>query len=305
MKGLFKYFGAIFVAILVLGCGGGTPVYVAKQSTLLSEQKATLSDVESAIREGAAKRKWSVKKESSGLLSAQMNAQNKYPITVTISFTEKGYMIEHKESQNLKYDAATQTIHPSYNKWIKNLENDINYELSKIGIDGYKAPAISAAAVGQATSGGDVNLDGKTIYIKSLASYAPDSPIAQNIKTECTLDKQVMDFIQQYATKNGQKVEIKNNIAPNEIELKITIMDAVSSGNAFIGHRKYTKISGALIQNNKTLSSFTGSRISGGGAFGGYKGSCSVLGRTVDTLGKDVSSWLSNPIDNARLGDGI
>ena len=40
-----------------------------------------------------------------------------------------------------------------------------------------------------------------------------------------------------------------------------------------------------------------------GGAFAGYKGSCSVLGRTVKAMGKDVAQWLKAPTDEAALGD--
>jgi hypothetical protein len=40
-----------------------------------------------------------------------------------------------------------------------------------------------------------------------------------------------------------------------------------------------------------------------GGAFAGFKGSCSVLGRTVEALGEDIGGWLAAPRDGASLGD--
>ena len=46
-------------------------------------------------------------------------------------------------------------------------------------------------------------------------------------------------------------------------------------------------------------------RVSGGGAFGLYKGSCTVLGSTVKVLGRDVSNWLKKPVNGAHLGDGV
>jgi len=60
-----------------------------------------------------------------------------------------------------------------------------------------------------------------------------------------------------------------------------------------------------LYKNGKRQAGFTASRVSGGGAFGGFKGSCSVLGRTVKILGSDVSLWLLHPVDGAHLGDHI
>ena len=44
-------------------------------------------------------------------------------------------------------------------------------------------------------------------------------------------------------------------------------------------------------------------RGGGGGAFGGYKGTCAILGRCVQAIGKDVGGWLLAPSMNAKLGD--
>lgn len=85
--------------------------------------------------------------------------------------------------------------------------------------------------------------------------------------------------------------------------LQVEIVDAVSMGNAFIGHQKYARIEGTLYEDGRKVASFKGRRNSMGGAFAGYKGSCSVLGRTMKALGKDVADWLKNPTDGARLGD--
>jgi hypothetical protein len=74
-------------------------------------------------------------------------------------------------------------------------------------------------------------------------------------------------------------------------------------GNAFIGHSKYSRISGALYQDGDRVAGFRAVRASMGGAFAGYKGSCSVLGRTMKALGKDIAQWLTNPDDGAELGD--
>ncbi len=74
-------------------------------------------------------------------------------------------------------------------------------------------------------------------------------------------------------------------------------------GNAFIGHQKYSASRGTLFENGEKIASFEARRQSMGGAFAGYKGSCSVLGRTVKAMGKDIAQWLKEPIDKAMLGD--
>ncbi len=81
------------------------------------------------------------------------------------------------------------------------------------------------------------------------------------------------------------------------------ITDAVSMGNPFLGHHKFTRVDGTLYESGRAVASFKGRRNSMGGAFGGFKGPCSVLGRTVKVLGQDIATWLKRPVDGARLGD--
>jgi hypothetical protein len=62
-------------------------------------------------------------------------------------------------------------------------------------------------------------------------------------------------------------------------------------------------VSGTLYENGQKIASFKARRKSMGGAFAGYKGSCSVLGRTIDTMAEDIAGWLKAPVDGAKMGD--
>ena len=62
-------------------------------------------------------------------------------------------------------------------------------------------------------------------------------------------------------------------------------------------------IEGSLIKGGTKYSSFKAARRSGGGFFGGYRSSCSVLAKITKALGQDTASWLVDPYDNAKLGD--
>jgi len=147
----------------------------------------------------------------------------------------------------------------------------------------------------------------KKVTIAELIPYQKGAPIAKNILAECTLNEQLSKYIQSYSAQQNVAINrVAGTTAKNRGNvLLVEINDAVSSGNAFIGHRKYVKISGTLYNNSRKVASFTGTRFSGGGFWGGFKGSCAVLERTVNTLGKDVAQWLINPIDGMHLGDGI
>ena len=143
------------------------------------------------------------------------------------------------------------------------------------------------------------------ITIQNTVPYRLGNSIAHNIKHECGLNQQLSDYIKESAEEKGVELrgaDVIDTGGPGNI-LKLEITHAVSRGNAFTGHRKVTAVREELFDNGKLLASFTGSRNSGGGAFGGFKGSCAVLGRTVKILGKDIATWLKQPSNNAQLGD--
>lgn len=143
------------------------------------------------------------------------------------------------------------------------------------------------------------------VQVPRPVPYSEDGDIADNIKQECKINEQLADFIQKYGKKAG--VTVAFGAAPLDrstgrvLDLRIT--NAISMGNAFIGHQKATSAAGTLYENGNKVASFKARRHSMGGAFAGYKGSCSVLGRTVDVMGEDIASWLKAPVDGANLGD--
>jgi hypothetical protein len=147
-------------------------------------------------------------------------------------------------------------------------------------------------------------LKGKTVYIKTdKADYSSNSSITQNIKDECHLDTRLISYIKEYAEDYDITIISASTIPSDALELKVEITDAMSRGNAFIGHRKFTSIAGVLSKNGTTVGSFEAARRSGGGVFGEFRGSCSVLGMTIKTLGSDVMKWVADPSMNAELGD--
>ena len=55
-------------------------------------------------------------------------------------------------------------------------------------------------------------MTGKTVYIKSVVPYSRYSRVARNIKTECTLDQKLVDFIIQNSAASGVNIVAKDNI---------------------------------------------------------------------------------------------
>ena len=151
----------------------------------------------------------------------------------------------------------------------------------------------------------DVSVQGNVIYIGQNAPYSDVKMIDQAILNECQLPRQQAELLEQAARRAGINV-VRDDIAAKAGKgrvLQVEITNAMSSGNAFIGHRKQILVKGRLLEDGKEIGNFTGRRNSMGGAFGGFKGSCSVLGRCLDALAKDITLWLRNPTMDARIGD--
>lgn len=145
----------------------------------------------------------------------------------------------------------------------------------------------------------------RTVLIPATVPFAEGAFIPDNIKAECDLPTKQAEWLAQGLRSRGFNVVFQTQDVPDQgaATLQVQISSAFSSGNAFIGHSKGLSISGKLIQNNQQLGNFVAFRKSGGGAFGGFKGSCAVLHRCAKTLGEDVAKWLETPTENAQLGN--
>ncbi|WP_428026879.1 hypothetical protein [Arcobacter sp.] len=300
MRHILKMFGIVILGLtLFTGCTT-VPIYNVNNFQTITNKKITSEDVEKAIRLAGAKRGWIIQKVKPGLLIGRLTVRGKHTAIINIPYSNNGYKIEYKNSENLKYNPDNNSIHNKYNKWIIYLENDINANLGIVQSGG----KLSNATMDDNAPIVNLNLDGKTVYMRSSINYSKKSKVADNIKAECHIDQQLVDFITQYANQQGINLVVSNNIKKSDIELVVEITEAVSRRAFLTGHNKYTSIAGKLVQGNNELSSFQAARYSGGGAFAVYKDSCSVLGRTVQVLAKkDVAHWLKNPVNGAKLGN--
>jgi hypothetical protein len=142
--------------------------------------------------------------------------------------------------------------------------------------------------------------------VTSSVGYAKRSGASNKVKQECIIDKQLPDFIETYASKKDIAVVQKDGGVSSKSKGRVLLLefDGISAGGggAFTGP-KAVIAKGALYNNGKKIGSFTGRRTSGGGAVFGYKGTCSILGRCVKALGRDIAEWLERPTMNARLGE--
>lgn len=138
------------------------------------------------------------------------------------------------------------------------------------------------------------------IEVARSIPFSEGSGASQKVVDECQLQTRVPQFLSQYAD-GVQLVEGKPDPAGRVLELRISHVQA-AGGGAFSGPKMVT-VEGRLTENGKPVARFTAKRYSGGGVFGAYKGTCSIVARCAKAIGKDIAGWLRNPQDGARLGD--
>lgn len=144
-----------------------------------------------------------------------------------------------------------------------------------------------------------------TVSVAETVPFAEGAVIAGAVRRECELGEKLSTYIKEYGHQQGvavtQVAQPKADADGRVLMLEIT--DSMAGGNAFLGHHTYTTVKGTLYQSGERIGSFVGRRNSMGGAFGGFKGNCSVLGRTVKVLGEDIAGWLAHPSKDGQLGD--
>ena len=145
-------------------------------------------------------------------------------------------------------------------------------------------------------------LAGESIKLKRSVGYAEGAFVRPEIRTECNLEGRVPEWVQLYAAKKGIQIDLVDALPAQGRVLELEIADAIETGNAWTGRQKGLVIQGRLLENGQLKGNFRGRRMTSGGFFGGYKGTCSFLGRCAKTLGSDVAEWLKSPAPNSNIG---
>jgi hypothetical protein len=143
------------------------------------------------------------------------------------------------------------------------------------------------------------------VIVSTAVPYSPNSGATQAVRRECVIDSQLPEFIESYAS-NYDIAVVRDGLKAQSNKGKVLELEFSQvygfGGGAWSGAKSVT-VKGTLKENGKTIGSFIGTRYSGGGFFGSFKGTCSILGRCVKALGDDIARWLQAPTMNARLGD--
>ena len=137
-----------------------------------------------------------------------------------------------------------------------------------------------------------------------LAPLLDPSSMPEDVRKECNPEAGLVRYIEQEAREAGFQVTLVDaaeGAAGRVLEVKITSILA-TGGGAWSGP-KQVRCTGILFQDGQTVASFHAQRTSGGGMYGGFKGTCSILDTCIEELGEDITEWLRAPTMDAKLGE--
>ena len=122
---------------------------------------------------------------------------------------------------------------------------------------------------------------------------------APKVIAECDLQNRLPEFLAEFAPSTAPG---SGAGAGKVITMEIT--HVMGFGGGLYSGPKQIVVKGTLTEGGQVKGSFEAKRTTvTGGAFGGYKGTCSLLHRTAKAVAKDVSEWLPAPTMDAKLGE--
>jgi len=123
--------------LFLIGCSSPA-IYTAPNSPVSQiASNPTLAQVDKAVKDSLIGRGWIPQKVSPHEYLGTYN-KRQLMAKIKITFDTSIFNIQHVDSKNLDYDPSDQSIHPAYNKWIKNLERDIRKRVDRNAKRGFK-----------------------------------------------------------------------------------------------------------------------------------------------------------------------
>ncbi len=124
MKKIVKCLAAFILIGGMAGCARTVPI-----DNIHSVVSAGHSDsqVKNAILKAGMARKWIMSEEAPGVIKARQLSRS-HSAEISITYTATSYSINYDSSLNL--NASSGKIHRNYNRWVHNLDKEIQLNLS-------------------------------------------------------------------------------------------------------------------------------------------------------------------------------
>jgi hypothetical protein len=112
----------LFLAAGPAHAGKHDPIYVP-QPIQIPAGKA--GNVKNVIKKALYDKNWEVSETGPGHIQGKYTKSGKHTAVIDVSYDAKTVSIHYKDSQNLNFNKENNTIHGTYNNWVRNVEKNI------------------------------------------------------------------------------------------------------------------------------------------------------------------------------------
>ena len=116
------------VITLLMTTACSTSKYLYNSNSTIAQHNADLATVRTTIIESLSNRRWQILQDEPGMIRSGINVRSHYA-EVIIKYTADDFTIDYVNSTNLDYNRNTKKIHRNYNRWVRNIEQDIIFGL--------------------------------------------------------------------------------------------------------------------------------------------------------------------------------
>jgi predicted small lipoprotein YifL len=124
MNKIIKWCAALAVVGTLAGCARTAPIAQINNTVTAGHTEA---QVRTAILKAGQQRQWIMSQAGPGVLNGRLQTRD-HVAEIRITYSASSYSINYASSLNLQ--ASGGKIHNSYNRWIHNLDRDIQLNLS-------------------------------------------------------------------------------------------------------------------------------------------------------------------------------
>ena len=133
------------------------------------------------------------------------------------------------------------------------------------------------------------------VFVQVPAMIDPAAAIPTAVRSQCAVDTLMGSYALSAIGKRVPAVQAAATSAQagGDTFVQLTVLSVMGFGGGSWSGPKSMTIRAEVLKGGAVVGTTVLSRSSSGGAFGGFKGTCSILERVAVTLGKDVSGWLA------------
>lgn len=166
--------------------------------------------------------------------------------------------------------------------------------------------AVPGLACSSSSSGGGrpPAVGGGAISLVRRAPLLDAESMPADVRAECNPEEGLIKFIAEEASEEGFTVSLVDGAeGVAGVVLDVQIVSILATGGGAWSGPKQVRCQGVLSQDGAVIGEFRGQRTSGGGMYGGFKGTCAILEICLEELGEDITEWLMAPTMDGRLGE--